>query len=101
MLPQQKLDALLARHGAVEAELASQLQTELFIKLSRELAELTPVVEKIKAYRAITAEIADLDAMISDSSLDSEMRAIAQSEKPALIDGLIGKTVPGVSVREK
>jgi peptide chain release factor 1 len=86
MLPQQKLDALVARHGAVEAELASQVPTELFVKLSRELAELTPVVERIKAYRAVVAEIADLDAMIGDSSLDSEMRDIAQSEKPPLVE---------------
>ena len=86
MLPEIKLDALLSRHGAVEAELASQVPTETFIKLSRELAELTPVVEKIKTYRSIIAEIADLDAMISDSTLDSEMRDIAQSEKPPLVE---------------
>lgn len=86
MLPQIKLDALLSRHGAVEAELSSQVSTENFIKLSRELSDLTPVVEKIKAYRAVLAEIADLDAMIQDSSMDSEMRDIAQSEKPALVE---------------
>ena len=84
MLPQAKLDVLVARHAAVEAELATQLPTETFIKLSRELAELTPVVEKVKAYRAVVAELADLDAMINDSGTDSEMRDIAQSEKPGL-----------------
>jgi peptide chain release factor 1 len=84
MLPQAKLDVLVARHAAVEAELSTQLATDTFIKLSRELAELTPVVEKVKAYRAVIAEIADLDAMIGDSNVDPEMRDIAQSEKPAL-----------------
>ncbi len=86
MLPEIKLDALLSRHAALEAELSSQVPTETFIKLSRELSELSPVVEKIKAYRAITSEIADLDAMIGDQSMDSEMRDIAQSEKPALVE---------------
>jgi peptide chain release factor 1 len=86
MLPQIKIDALLSRHAALEAELSRQLATETFIKLSRELSDLSPVVEKIKAYRAVLAEIADLDAMITDQSMDSEMRDIAQSEKPALVE---------------
>ena len=40
MLPEQKLDALLARHQAVESDLASQLAPETYVKLSREFAEL-------------------------------------------------------------
>jgi peptide chain release factor 1 len=81
-LPESKLDALLARHAMVEAELARQLAPDIFVKLSRELAEITPVVERVKAYRAVVAEIADLDAMIADP--DPEMRAIAVAEKPGL-----------------
>ena len=52
-LPQQKLDALLARHALVESELATGLATDAYVKLSREHAELSPVVEAIKAYRAV------------------------------------------------
>jgi len=81
-LPQAKLDALLARHAMVEAELARQLAPETFVKLSRELAEINPVVDRVKAYRAVDAEIAGLDAMIADP--DPEMRAIAAAEKPEL-----------------
>jgi peptide chain release factor 1 len=81
-LPEAKLDALLARHAMVEAELARQLVPETFVKLSRELAEIAPVVDRVKAYRAVDAEIAGLDAMIADP--DPEMRAIAAAEKPEL-----------------
>jgi len=81
-LPETKLDALLARHAMVEAELARQLAPETFVKLSRELAEIAPLVERVKAYRAVGAEIAGLDAMIADP--DPEMRAIAAAEKPQL-----------------
>ena len=81
-LPETKLDALLARHAMVEAELARQLAPETFVKLSRELAEITPVVDRVKAYRAVDAELAGLDAMIADP--DPEMRAIAAAEKPEL-----------------
>ena len=56
ILPEAKLDALLNRHAMVEAELARQLAPDAFVKLSRELAEITPAVDRIKAYRAVGAE---------------------------------------------
>jgi peptide chain release factor 1 len=84
MLPEQKLDALVARHRAVEDELASQVTPETYVKLSREFAELGPVVEAVKNYRGVVSEMADLDALIDDSATDAEMRAMALSEKPQL-----------------
>jgi len=83
-LPQHKLDALLARHALVESELATNLATEAYVKLSREFAELSPVVEVIKAYRAAGNEITDLDALAADSASDAEMRRMAQTEKQTL-----------------
>jgi peptide chain release factor 1 len=84
MLPEQKLDALLARHKAVESDLASQLTPETYVKLSREFAELGPIVEAVKRYRDIVSEIAGLDALIADAATDAEMRAMAAAEKPQL-----------------
>jgi peptide chain release factor 1 len=84
MLPETKLDALIARHAAVEAELARRTSPEEYVRLSREFAELSPVVDKVKAYRRVAAELADLDALIEDSSTEPEMRAIAGAEKPEL-----------------
>ncbi|MGH6663922.1 MAG: peptide chain release factor 1 [Pseudolabrys sp.] len=84
-LPQHRLDALLARHELVESELASGLSADAYVKLSREFAELGPVVEAIKAYRAVNAEISDLDALAADASGDPEMRKLAEAEKPALL----------------
>jgi peptide chain release factor 1 len=83
-LPQQKLDALLARQDLVESELASGLAADAYVKLSREFAELFPVVEAIKAFRAVAGEIADLDALMADASTDAEMRRMAQAEKQTL-----------------
>src|SRR5689334_169147 len=83
-LPETKLDALLARHRSVEAELSGAPERDTYVKLSREFAELSPVVESIKSYRAVGAEISDLDAMLADAATDREMRALAESEKPAL-----------------
>ena len=55
MLPEQKLDALLARHKALESELATPLARETYVKLSREFAELGPIVETVKEYRSVAA----------------------------------------------
>src|SRR5262245_56886914 len=84
MLPEQKLDALIARHQAVEAELASQLAPETYVRLSREFAELDPVVDAVKNYRGVVSEIEGLEALIADPTTDSDMRAMASAEKPQL-----------------
>jgi len=52
------------------------------VKLSREFAELAPVVDAVRSYRAAQRELDDLTALIADPATDSEMRAIAESEKP-------------------
>ena len=44
---------------------------ETFVKLSREFAEIDPVVAKIKAYREVAAEIADLEALIADPKTEA------------------------------
>jgi len=84
MLPEQKLDALLARHNAVESDLARQVAPEIYIKLSREFAELGPIVETVRSYRGVVAEIEGIEALIADPATDSEMRAMAAAEKPQL-----------------
>ncbi len=84
MLPEAKLNTVLARHAAIEAELSQSLAPETYVKLSREFAELSPVAERVKAYRGVAAELADLDAMIADTATEPEMRAIATAEIPVL-----------------
>jgi peptide chain release factor 1 len=83
-LPQSKLDALVSRLHTVEADLAGGPDRDSYVKLSREFSELNPLVESIKAYQAVENEIADLDAMLADASTDADMRALAETEKPAL-----------------
>jgi peptide chain release factor 1 len=84
MLPDQKLDALVDRHALLEHELSSGLPAETYVKLSREFAELAPVVDAVKSYRAARRELDDLTGMIADPATDAEMRSIAEAEKPGL-----------------
>jgi peptide chain release factor 1 len=84
MLPELKLNALLDRHAVVERELSSGVAGDAFVKLSREHADLEPVVAAIRAYRAATSELADLDAMIADATIEPDMRRMAEAERPGL-----------------
>src|SRR5262249_44573832 len=85
MLPQPKLDAVVARHAAVEADLAGQPDRQTYVKLSREFSELGPLVDIVKAYRATIDEIVGLDALLGDSTTDPEMRELAAQERPTLV----------------
>ena len=64
MLPDQKLNALVARHATLERDLAAAIPTETYVKLSREFAELAPVVEAVKSYRAAEHELAGVTTLL-------------------------------------
>jgi peptide chain release factor 1 len=84
MLPETKLDMLLAHHASLEAAVLGQLAAEDYVKKTRELAELNPLIDAVKTYRGAVAELKDIDAMIADTATDAEMREMAQMERPAL-----------------
>jgi peptide chain release factor 1 len=84
MLPDQKLNALVVRHATLERELATALPPETYVKLSREFAELAPVVAVVKSYRDALRELDGLTGLIDDPSTDAEMRSIAEAERPEL-----------------
>jgi peptide chain release factor 1 len=86
MLPQAKLDTLLMRHAAIERELGAPLARDALVKLSREFAELDPVVASVKAYRAVEAELNDLEGLRADPATEPDMRAMAEAEIPLLQD---------------
>ena len=85
MLPQAKLDALVARYATIETDLAGQPDRQTYVKLSREFSELGPLVDSVKAYRATIDEIAGLDALLGDAATDAEMRVLAAQERPTLV----------------
>jgi peptide chain release factor 1 len=84
VIPTATLERLLDRFNAVEAELASGTAGSGFVKLSKEHAELAPVVAAAQAYRDTERQLAGAEAMIADPSSDSEMRALAEEERADL-----------------
>ncbi len=80
MVPDAKLDQITQRFEFLEARMADAMAGADFAQLGREYAELKPVVEEIRAWRRLQADLAEAEAMRADP----EMRALAEEELPAL-----------------
>jgi peptide chain release factor 1 len=93
-LPEAKLDVLLAHHASLEAELLGQVNSERYVQITRELAEITPLIDAVKDYRSAVKELADTEALIADPATDAEIRGMAEAERDELtpkIDELVQK----------
>jgi peptide chain release factor 1 len=84
MIPAAKLARLVDRYEALEAQLASGTAGAAYVKLSKEHAELAPVIGTVEAYRATQSQLDDANALIDDPKTDPEMRALAEEERAAL-----------------
>jgi peptide chain release factor 1 len=79
-LPQEKLDKLIQRWEEIQAELNRGASPAGYAQLTKEFAELNPVVESIQALRRLEDEQRDLDQLIHDPSADRDLKALAQEE---------------------
>ncbi|QCP85464.1 peptide chain release factor 1 [Cereibacter sphaeroides] len=80
MVPMDRLLQIVRRFEFLEARLSAGAAPAEIAALSREYAELKPVVAEISAYRTALEDLAEAEAMLSDP----EMRALAEDEIPAL-----------------
>jgi peptide chain release factor 1 len=56
------------------------MESDEYVRLAKEYAEITPVVDCIEELRAAQSEIADLGGMVADPDSDAEMRTLAEEE---------------------
>jgi len=79
---EENLNRVLARHEELASLMASSSPPSAseFTSLSREYAELTPIVERIVRLRNAEHEAQDLAGMIVDPDSDPEMREMAELE---------------------
>ena len=83
-IPALKLDKLVARWQTVQGTLASGADQETFVRLSREFAELDPIVATITALRKAMGERLDLRQLVDDPASDKDMAALAEEELEGL-----------------
>ena len=76
MIPEEKLDQIRARFEFLEARLNAGAAVADLPALSREYAELKPVVAAIDRWRGLAREEAEAERLLADP----EMRALAQEE---------------------
>ncbi len=84
-IPNQKLDKLVDRWQTVQDALSTRPDQDTFVKLSKEFAELDPVVAIIRQLRDAERERGDLASIVDDPAADKEMVDLAYGEIP-LID---------------
>jgi peptide chain release factor 1 len=84
MLPNEKLQQVLDRHKTLETAMSENPDPEDYVKMASEFSELGPVVEKIKDLHSTQADLEGIVEILADKSVDSEMREMAEMEKPDL-----------------
>lgn len=76
----EKLSQVVSRFEEVNALLASTTNTEDLVKLNKEFASLSPVVQIIQKYQHLKQNLNDAKEMMEDLSLDKEMKEMAELE---------------------
>ncbi|MEC7301534.1 MAG: peptide chain release factor 1 [Pseudomonadota bacterium] len=80
-----RLDGVISRHLELSALMASgDLDPSKYADLSREYAELSPIVEKAQEMKSTQSELSDLEELLSDSDTDAEMKELAELEREEL-----------------
>ncbi|MGQ2909220.1 MAG: peptide chain release factor 1 [Aliihoeflea sp.] len=83
-LPRDRMDQVIKRFEMLEAQMAAGPEADAYVKLASEYSELQDIVGKVRELLAAEGELADLEAMLADRSLDKEMRQLAEADRPAV-----------------
>ena len=77
----EKLANVVNRYNELEALISEPgLASDELIKMNKELSALSPIVEAINNYNKSEQNMSDAKLMMEDSSLDKEMKELAEAE---------------------
>jgi peptide chain release factor 1 len=79
-IPTEKLDKLVSRWETVQGTLARGADQETYVRLSREFAELDPIVATINTLRLALSERKGLQHLIDDPASEADVAALAEEE---------------------
>ncbi len=85
----EKLANVVNRYSELESLIIDPaLSSDEMVKMNKELASLAPIVEAIKQFNSLEQNLNDAKEMMNDSSLDSEMKKLAEEEYLELKENL-------------
>jgi peptide chain release factor 1 len=90
-LPLEKLDKLVQRWAEIQAELNRGTSPASYAQLTKEFAELSPVVESIRFMRKLEGERRDLVDLMRDPSAEAGLKELAE-EDLQLVDLRLSET---------
>lgn len=90
---QENLTRIVSRHEEIQSRLSTDqsLTPAQLSELGKELSDITPVVEKIRAVENLRDEIIEAQAIVQESASDKDMKAMAEEELTALLQRMPGE----------
>lgn len=79
-IPTEKLDRLVERWESIQLELNQGPSPAVYARLTKEFAELDPIIRTYRALKAALSEIGDLTEMRDAAAADREMVALAEDD---------------------
>ena len=77
----EQIDKISKRHAELSEQLIEpSISADDRIRLSKEYAELSPIIQAADELRRVHDEMKDLAKLIAESDSDSEFRKLAESE---------------------
>jgi peptide chain release factor 1 len=85
MIPLEKVQALVAKHDALEKELSTgTIDSKTFAQKSKEYSDLGSIILFAREYLKFDDDLKDLEKMLLDKNSDLEMRNLAEKELETL-----------------
>ena len=85
MIPTEKVQALVAKHDALEKELSTgTIDSKTFAQKSKEYSDLGSIISYAREYLKFDVDKTELEQMLHDKSSDSEMKNLAEKELETL-----------------
>ena len=81
MIPTKTIEELILKHSNLEKDLSSgEIDKKLFAEKSKEYSDVNEIIEYAKKYISFENEKKELDKILEDSSIDDELKKMAELE---------------------
>jgi len=87
---EKRVEELLERHSLLSIKLGEAMNQDVFVKLSKEYANLNDFVDIGNAFNSVKSEVLDLETMLADHTMDKDFIEMAKQELPPKQEQLEG-----------